>query len=452
MSAPRIFRTRIVPLVALVLGVALCAVNVQAQARKPYTKDAIVGMLKGQVAPQRVAVLARERGIDFEITPQVENELRRAGATAALLATLQELAPKPSKPAVPPGQPARIIVVTSPSAQIYLDDTFQGQASPQGRLVIANPAAGEHTLRVSLAGKKDSEKSISVVAGQVTTITATLVQLAGSIRVQTSAGAEVFLDNSSRGTTGQSGQLVIPDVTGGAHELRVSASGKKEYRENVAVVAGQETRVDAALADVETPRRGVSTPTAGTVRENPKDGLKYVWIPPGTFQMGCSLGDSECGSEEKPSHQVTVSKGFWMGQTEVTVGAYKRFTRQTGQAMPSPPAFNSGWISDAQPIVNISWNDAQAFCQWAGGRLPTEAEWEYAARAGSTEARYGSLDEIAWYDKNSGSQAHEVGQKRANGFGLFDTLGNVWEWVSDWFDASYYASSPGVEPPGASSG
>jgi formylglycine-generating enzyme required for sulfatase activity len=195
-------------------------------------------------------------------------------------------------------------------------------------------------------------------------------------------------------------------------------------------------------------------PSPGTARENPKDGLKYVWIPPGTFMMGCSPGDSECNDDEKPAHQVTLSKGFWMGQTEVTVAAYKRFAAAVGRPMPPEPKFfgrpvNPGWGNDAMPIVDVTWDEAQAYCRWVGGRLPTEAEWEYAARGGSTEARYGPINEIAW---NSGNGAHEVAQKPANGFGLYDVLGNVWEWVNDWYDQNYYQNSPSQDPQGPAGG
>jgi formylglycine-generating enzyme required for sulfatase activity len=195
-----------------------------------------------------------------------------------------------------------------------------------------------------------------------------------------------------------------------------------------------------------------SSPAAGQVRLNSKDGLKYVWIPPGTFMMGCSPGDSRCQDDEKPRHRVTISKGFWIGQTPVTVGAYKRFAEATGRQMPDAPDFNHAWANERTPMQSLSWDDAQAYCGWAGGRLPTEAEWEYAARGGSTAARYGLIDEVAWYGYNSGVQTHSVGQKRANGFGLYDMLGNVWQWVNDWYGENYYRSSPSQDPTGPASG
>jgi formylglycine-generating enzyme required for sulfatase activity len=107
-------------------------------------------------------------------------------------------------------------------------------------------------------------------------------------------------------------------------------------------VPGKDSTNKATLNE---PQQPAPTLAAGTVKENPKDGLKYVWIPPGTFMMGCSPGDNECSEWEKPAHAVTISKGFWLGQTVVTVGAYKRLTAGAGQQMPPAPRFNSGWTN-----------------------------------------------------------------------------------------------------------
>ena len=185
-------------------------------------------------------------------------------------------------------------------------------------------------------------------------------------------------------------------------------------------------------------------PASVTVKENPKDGLKYVWIPAGTFMMGCSPGDRECKEDEEPSHRVTISAGFWMGQIEVTVKAYRKYTGETGTR-----------VELEDPLANlptgtfhISWYAASDYCGWAGGRLPTEAEWEYAARGGSSESRYGDLEEIAWYVRNSNRMAHQGALKKPNAFGLYDMLGNVWEWVDDWYDPDYYRHSPEIDPQG----
>lgn len=169
------FPSCIALLVALLLGVGLGAINARAQgAQHPYSKEAIVGLLKGEVSPNRVAMLARQRGIDFQITPEVESELRRVGATDSLVATLRELAPTPPKP---PEKPAEIVVQTSPGAEVYVDDQFEGRAGPEGRLVVPNPSPGDHTLRVSLAGKRDYEQKVNVGAGETSNVQAALANI-----------------------------------------------------------------------------------------------------------------------------------------------------------------------------------------------------------------------------------------------------------------------------------
>ena len=180
--------------------------------------------------------------------------------------------------------------------------------------------------------------------------------------------------------------------------------------------------------------------SAGATMVNPKDGLTYVWIPAGVFQMGCSPGDNQCSPDERPVHQVTIGKGFWMGQTEVTQEAYARVTGQ------NPSNFEGPRL----PVNQVVWNDAAAYCKAVGMRLPTEAEWEYAARGGGSSARYGEVDAVAWYVKTSASRTHEVQQKQANNFGLYDMLGNVAEWVADSYGP--YSSAPQTDPQGPPNG
>ncbi len=180
------------------------------------------------------------------------------------------------------------------------------------------------------------------------------------------------------------------------------------------------------------------TRVAGDVKVNPRDNLYYVWIPPGKFRMGCSSGDSECDIDEKPAHDVLITSGLWMSQTEVTQAAYEAVTGK------NPSRFKGADL----PVDSVTWDEAMSYCEAVGMRLPTEAEWEYAARAGSAASRYGSLADIAWYVGNSEQKSRPVALKAPNKWGLYDTLGNVWEWVGDWYDPAYYRQSPSSDPPG----
>jgi formylglycine-generating enzyme required for sulfatase activity len=196
-------------------------------------------------------------------------------------------------------------------------------------------------------------------------------------------------------------------------------------------------------------------------------GMKLKLIPAGAFLMGSPEGEKNAVPDEQPQHPVRISRPFYLGVHEVTQGQYRVIAGK------NPSHFKG---SDDLPVDSVSWNDAIAFCNTLsereglrpyyqnqvvpqpggeGYRLPTEAEWEYACRAGSATLycfgdKVASLGEFAWYEGNSGNTTHPVGRKQPNAIGLYDMHGNAYEWCWDWYDGGFYGQLPAVDPRGPS--
>jgi len=176
------------------------------------------------------------------------------------------------------------------------------------------------------------------------------------------------------------------------------------------------------------------------------DGVNMVLIPSGKFFMGSADGDSD----EIPLHEVYVDT-FYIDEHEVSINQYKKFIQETGHQKPA--YWQPEYDNPNDPVVGVSWRDAIDYAKWAGKRLPTEAEWEYAARSGNLKQKY------PWGDKADPSYANynsfgllPVKSLKPNNFGIYDMIGNAWEWCADWYDKDYYSGSPGKNPRGPVSG
>ena len=163
--------------------------------------------------------------------------------------------------------------------------------------------------------------------------------------------------------------------------------------------------------------------------------IEMLLIPLGRFMMGASRHDSDADPNEKSAHEVLISRAFYLGRTPVTQEQW-----QAAKLESNPSRFTVGSDSPSHPVDNVSWKMVESFNTKTGLRLPTEAEWEYACRAGSTTLLYGKLNDIAWHKNNSGQKTHEVRKKLPNDLGLFDMVGNVCEWCQGWGERIEYNS------------
>jgi formylglycine-generating enzyme required for sulfatase activity len=200
------------------------------------------------------------------------------------------------------------------------------------------------------------------------------------------------------------------------------------------------------------PQTDFNTPKEKTIDLGNGVKMQFVLIPAGEFDMGSPSTERDRDNDESPVHRVTISKLFYMGKYEVTQQQYYIVAKS------KPSQFKQ----DDRPVETVSWEQAYSFCKKLSKikgesfRLPTEAEWEYACRAGSQsrfyfgdDPTYVEIEQYAWCSKNSDSETHSVGQKKPNSFGLYDMHGNVWEWCSDYYAADYYHKSISVDPIGA---
>lgn len=199
-----------------------------------------------------------------------------------------------------------------------------------------------------------------------------------------------------------------------------------------------------------------------------KDGAPMIVVPAGSFPMGVPDGDRDGGRDEYPRHEVFVDT-FAIDKYEVTNSRYLAFVRSTGHRVPQHPKdpartlWNGDSISDSlvdRPVINVDWHDAAAYCKWVGKRLPSEAEWEKAAK-GTSDRRFpwGNVEPTA---KHLNYNQRWIGEKTLmpvgsyeagkSPFGVYDMAGNVWEWVNDWYDAQYYEKSPQKNPQGPDAG
>ncbi len=343
---------------------------------------------------------------------------------------------------------ANITLSVDAEADIFVNNNKKGTRSWTGSL-----KAGSYQVECRQTNHKSSSQNITVKEGEDQNIALTPpTPITGVLALSsTPLGAGIKIDGKDYGTTPRN----ITNLLIGQHTVTLNLSGYNDEQTTVEVKEQQTTDLSLTLKEdsnkIASATAGASLPKGNKTFTVKGVSFEMMFVEGGTFQMG---GTSEQGrhaeGDEKPVHNVTLSN-YFIGQTEVTLALWQA-------VMGSNPSWNKG---DNLPVEKVSWNDCQMFItklnQLTGQkfRLPTEAEWEYAARGGKLSKGYkysgsNSIADVAWYTNNSSYNTHPVATKRPNELGLYDMSGNVWEWCQDWYGS--YSSSTQSNPTGPSSG
>ena len=356
---------------------------------------------------------------------------------------------------------AQVTLTTNEGADIYVDGNRLGTTRWTGTLEL-----GEHSVETRQASHHSAYTNVRITpqsAGQTITLNNPL-PIYGSLIVDGSpVDVDVYVDGKKVGTS----PFFVSELLIGTHKIRLEKDGYDQQEKTVQIAENQESMLDFTLTKTIAKAPVVpAAPQGGAIETITVKGVSFnmIKVQGSTFTMGATAEQgSDADSDEKPMHQVTLSD-YYIGETEVTQELWQAVMGTTIQYQAKKGAYGSTslyGVGNSYPMYYISWDDCQTFVtklnQLTGKnfRLPTEAEWEYAARGGQKSRGYkyaGSniLSDVAWYSDNSGSQIHPVKQKQANELGLYDMSGNVWEWCQDWYDS--YRSNAQTNPTGPSSG
>ena len=325
------------------------------------------------------------------------------------------------------------VTCPTPAVSLYVDKKSVGMAPWTGSL-----KEGMHLIEAKKEGYRSQQRTINLSQQQRLDVAfAELAAIQGNLSVNYKPfGADVYIDGKK---VGQSPR-VFNGILVGNHKVEIKKDGYGTDSKTVSILEGQTASLSGVL-------------TTHTITIPVKDGISIdmVRVEAGTFTMGATAEMEDPYGDEKPTHQVTLTNDYYMGKYEVTQALWQA-------VMNSNPSYFKG---DNLPVEQVSWDDCQEFLSKLNSitgktfRLPTEAEWEYAARGGKKSRGYqysgsNNLSDVAWYKDNSDRKTHAVGSKQANELGIYDMSCNVREWCQDWYGS--YSSSSQVNPIGANSG